>query len=222
MRTLAFDVYGTLIDTAGVTTCLESFVGDQATEFSNLWRQKQLEYTWRYGLMSAYEDFRACTKQALAFCCDQLDASISDENRQALMQVYLELPVFDDVIAGLDDMQAVGLKLYAFSNGVPADLSALLEHAGINGYFDGIVSVDDIKTFKPDPRTYQYFAEKSDTPIQDCWLVSSNGFDVCGARASGMRAIWVQRNKALGFDHWQYQPDHVVDGFAPINSLLAD
>ena len=94
MTTLAFDVYGTLIDTAGVTNLLGTMIADKATNFSNLWRQKQLEYTWRYGLMGEYRNFRVCTRQALDYCCEQLDAPLSEDNRNALMAQYLALPVF--------------------------------------------------------------------------------------------------------------------------------
>ena len=216
MTTLAFDVYGTLIDTAGVTTTLDQFIGARATEFSNLWRLKQLEYTWRYGLMGEYPNFRVCTSQALDFCCDQLECPLSDENKQVLMEKYLDLPMFDDVLEGLKSLKNKGLKMYAFSNGVPEDLEILLKNAGALPYLDGIVSVDPDKTFKPNPKVYQSFVTQSGEPTEQCWLVSSNGFDVCGAVAFGMKALWLQRNPAVKFDHWQYRPTKVVSKFEEI------
>jgi len=154
MTALAFDVYGTLIDTAGVTTSLRSLVGDKASQFSDLWRLKQLEYTWRYGLMGTYRNFRVCTRQALDLCCQHLGCELSDQDKAVLMQNYLELPVFDDVQEALQRLKDGGIPMYAFSNGVPEDLEKLLKHAQIIDFMDGIISVDDKQTFKPDPATY--------------------------------------------------------------------
>ena len=217
---LAFDVYGTLIDTMGVTNELESMVGDQATGFSTLWRVKQLEYTWRYGLMNVYRDFRICTRQALEYTCDQMELSLSQDQKLKLMQIYLELPPFADVVAGLEKLQALDLSMYAFSNGVPEDLNTLLINAGIAGFFDGVVSVNDVSTFKPNPETYFHFTERARVPMSQCWLISSNGFDVCGAKAAGMNAVWMQRNKAIKFDPWETQPDRICHNFEELAEIF--
>lgn len=220
MTTLAFDVYGTLIDTAGVTRSLTSLVGDKAVAFSNLWRQKQLEYTWRYGLMGHYQDFNVCTQQALAFSIDQLECEISKADQVSLMEGYLTLPAFDDVMDGLEALKSAGLDMYAFSNGRPDDLSALLQHAGIDSYLSGIVSVDPKQTFKPNPVVYQHFVDSCGAAREDCWLVSSNGFDVCGAIAADMKAIWIQRNTANRFDYWAQQPTETIDSFSKLKNIF--
>ncbi|MEM7195696.1 MAG: haloacid dehalogenase type II [Pseudomonadota bacterium] len=217
---LAFDVYGTLIDTAGVTARLETLIGDKARVFSDLWRMKQLEYTWRYGLMDEYHNFRVCTSQALEYCCRHLNAEIAEVDRQSLMQNYLTLPVFDDVVPALQAMKDRETDMFAFSNGVPSDLSDLLDHAGISEYFDGIVSVDEVSTFKPSPLTYRRFSERAGRPLSSCWLVSSNSFDVCGARATGMHAIWVQRNPGVTFDSMPHQPDAIVHNFSQLAEFV--
>ena len=220
MKTLAFDVYGTLIDTAGVTTTLRDMVGDQAIAFSTLWRTKQLEYTWRYGLMGIYRNFRICTRQALDFCCDQLECDLSEKDKSALMRKYLELPVFVDVFDGLEQLKSADIAMYAFSNGVPEDLQQLLTHAQIIDFMDGIVSVDVNKTFKPDPLVYQQFLEVAGSTPQNSWLVSSNGFDICGAKAVGMHAVWLQRSPAISFDQWEFQPDKTVTSFEELTNLF--
>jgi 2-haloacid dehalogenase len=132
------------------------------------------------------------------------------------MQIYLELPPFDDVPDGLERLRSLGAGMYAFSNGVPADLERLLDHAGLGSLLDGIVSVHDLETFKPDPSVYHHFAKKTGSGIADCCLVSSNGFDVCGAVSAGMPAIWLQRDPSVQFDHWEFQPTRVVSGFDEI------
>ncbi len=222
MTTLAFDVYGTLIDTAGVTGALEKLLGggerggkgkgkdaaNAAAEFSNHWRAKQLEYTFRYGLMDHYRDFRVCTRQALDYCCAALQADFSPREREHLMAQYLKLPAFDDVAAGLARLSDAGAEMYAFSNGLPDDLEQLLNHAGIRARFDGVVSVDEVATFKPNPAVYHHFLHRAAANPQDCWLISGNPFDICGARAIGMQAVWMRRNPAVVFDAWDFAPTH--------------
>ena len=226
MTTLAFDVYGTLIDTAGVTGALEKLMDDadaaatDAAKFSDEWRRKQLEYSFRYGLMGQYRGFRVCTRQALDHCCAQMQADFSPQARDDLMAQYLALPVFDDVAAGLARLSKAGVKMYAFSNGMPDDLEKLLGHAGVRDYFAGVVSVDEVSTFKPNPAVYRHFLKRARATARESWLISSNGFDICGARAMGMRAVWLRRNPAVVFDPWEFTPDRQVATFAEVAALF--
>ncbi len=222
MTTLALDVYGTLIDTAGVTGQLEKIIGDDAAaaDFSNLWRQKQLEYTFRYGLMAHYRDFRVCTRQALDYCCAHTHAEISIQQRDDLMAQYLKLPVFDDVIAGLDKLSCAGIKMVAFSNGVAHDLEKLLTHAGIRAFFANVVSVDEVSTFKPNPAVYHHLLKRTATSPADTWLISGNSFDVCGARACCMRAVWLRRNPVTVFDPWEFSADYEATNFAEMAAFF--
>ncbi len=220
MKTVAFDVYGTLIDTAGVVKALDSMVYDKAVPFSNLWRTKQLEYSWRYGLMGVYRNFRQCTEQALEHCCEVLECNLSSIQKSKLMQQYLELPAFDDIHGEIEKLHSSNIKLYAFSNGVREDVDQLLNNAGIHALLDGVVSVDEFRTFKPSPTVYQQFLVKTDCLADNCWLVSSNPFDVCGAVSSGWHAIWLQRNRGIKFDPWEFQPDYVVENFSEVVSRL--
>ncbi|MDH3454359.1 MAG: HAD-IA family hydrolase, partial [Desulfuromonadales bacterium] len=100
-KTIAFDVYGTLIDTAGIVTALETLIGDRAVPFSDLWRTKQLEYSFRRGLMQNYRDFSVCTRNALDYCCEALQVGLSDTERGSLLEAYRHLPAFDDAKQGL-------------------------------------------------------------------------------------------------------------------------
>ena len=187
---LAFDIYGTLINPHGVVDELGRHVGDRAQEFSNIWRDKQLEYTWRRALMQRYENFPVCTRQALDYTDALLQTSLDKAAKTSLMQVYRVLPAYDDVPASLRSLKDAGFRLYGFSNGVADAITGLLEHAGIDQYFDGVVSVDALQTFKPDPGVYHHVIEVTDCEAENCWLVSSNGFDVIGAVSAGMKAAW--------------------------------
>jgi len=214
--TLGFDIYGTLIDPHGVTVKLEKLIGDQANKFSQLWRGKQLEYTFRRGLMGNYENFAVCTRNALDYADAIFKTNISEADKQALMQVYRVLPAYDDVPDALARIRAAGFKMYGFSNGIAEDVSGLLEHAGISKFFDGVVSVDDVRTFKPSPDVYQHFVDSTGSDKANAWLVSSNPFDVQGAVSFGMQAAWLHRFKDVVFDPWGIEPTIAMDELVEI------
>jgi 2-haloacid dehalogenase len=193
--TLAFDVYGTLLNTHGVVSTLEKFIGNKALDFSKTWRDKQLEYSFRRGLMQNYESFAVCTRDALNFTSAYFKVNLSPEVKQELLEAYKILPAFDDVATGLAQANKAGFRMFAFSNGSAEAVEALLDNAGIRHYFLGVVSVDDVKSFKPNPGVYSHFLRKTGSVGTDTWLISSNSFDVIGAISFGMRAIWVKRSQ---------------------------
>ena len=204
--TLAFDIYGTLIDTNGVTEALEMLVGGQAGDISKAWRDKQLEYSFRRGLMRDYVDFGACTRQALDQVCLSFGIDISDQEKDGLMAVYRTLPVFGDVVGGLEILSANDYRMYAFSNGRADMVRGLLEHNSIGSYFDDVISVDEIKSFKPAPEVYRHFLKRTGSNLSDSWLVSGNPFDVLGAMSTGMNGLWLKRSPEAVFDPWDVEP----------------
>lgn len=199
-QTLAFDVYGTLIDTAGVVRQLSTMVGEAAPAFSQRWREKQLEYSFRRGLMGAYRDFSVCTHDALTFVSSEMSLPLTDEQVDLLMACYRQLPAFEDARRALPKLQALGHRIYAFSNGLAEDVAALLRYAAIDHLFLDIISADEIHTFKPDPAIYRHFSARCEMPVQRCWLISSNAFDVLGAAAVGFKTAWIRRNPTTSFD----------------------
>ncbi len=219
--TLAFDVYGTLIDTQGVVSTLQGMIGDKAGSFSQTWREKQLEYSFRRGLMEAYENFGVCTSQALAYTCEYYAISLTEAQRLELLASYAELPAFNDVAESLRRLEESGFQLYAFSNGSKIAVEQLLENAGIRLYFEDVVSCDDIRTFKPNPAVYAHFLKQSASSPEKTWLISSNPFDVIGAISAGMRAAWVQRSSAAVFDPWGIEPDVTIRGLDELHDSPA-
>jgi len=211
-QTLAFDIYGTLIDTQGVNKQLEHLVGDKAIEFSNLWRSKQLEYSFRRGLMRDYQDFSICTLQALQFCCKAMDVKISDSNIESLMQTYRILPAFSDVVPCLTLARSLNIQLVAFSNGSAEAVNELLQHAGIRDYFSEVVSVEELKTFKPNPDVYQYLLSRCQSNVAETWLVSGNPFDILGAANVGLHTAWIKRSNDAVFDPWGVNPTITLSG----------
>lgn len=205
-NTIAFDVYGTLIDPLAIGTDLGSLIGDRAPLFAAQWRDRQLEYSFRRGLMGVYEDFSECTRRALEHTCAVFDVDLQSDDRSALLARYRNLPAYPDVPAALARLREQGHAMHAFSNGLPSDLSELLNHAGIADLLDGVVSVHPVRSFKPDPAVYRHFVARTGAPIDSLWLASSNPFDVIGARAVGWQAAWVRRRPEAVFDPWEFQP----------------
>jgi len=214
--TLAFDVYGTLIDTHGVIVALEKHVGDKAAEFSQMWREKQLEYSFRRGLMKNYETFAVCTSNALDFTCESFKAQFTQQQKKDLLEIYRVLPAFEDVKEGLTSSKESGFRLFAFSNGSADAIEMLLSNAGIRDFFLDVVSVDEIKSFKPDPDVYKHFIKRADSDGANAWMISSNPFDVIGAVSAGMKTAWVRRSAETIYDPWGIEPTITVSSLTEL------
>jgi len=212
--TLAFDVYGTLINTNGVVDLLQTIVGDKAKAFSATWRDKQLEYSFRRAAMQNYVTFAQCTVHALDYTCAYYKVDLTTNQKADLMAIYAVLPAFDEVKEALTKFKEKGFRLFAFSNGKAEAVEKLLDNAGIKDMFLGIVSVDDLKTFKPNPGAYAHFLRTAEVNGEEAWLISSNPFDVTGSISAGLKSAWIQRSPEVIFDPWEIQP------MIKVNSLL--
>ncbi len=218
--TLAFDVYGTLIDPFGISTKLHEYVGDQAPQFAQIWRDKQIEYLFRRALMHEYRDFPTCTRQALEFTNERLLTDLSDAAKDTLMEKYRVLPPYPDIQNSLEMLKAANCRMYAFSNGHPDDLEHLLKHAGLSEHLDGIVSVHEVKSYKPDPAVYQHFLDSTDAKEKDTWLISGNPFDVIGAKVVGWKTAWLKRDPTAVFDPWDFDPTATIADLAELVDAL--
>lgn len=211
MAAIGFDIYGTLVDPLGMERHLRALVGERAAAFAARWREKQLEYTFRRGLMRRYVSFDVCTEQALRYVVAALGVDVSAADQMQLLEHYRTLEAFPDALPAIEALKAAGHTLVAFSNGVEETVRALLDHAGILPQLDGVVSVDDRQTFKPDPAVYDHLCQSVGSPANATWLVSGNPFDVIGAKAAGLNVAWVRRNPAAVFDPWGIEPDIVAE-----------
>jgi len=218
--TIAFDVYGTLIDTAGVTGDLTGMIGKLAPAFSDHWREKQLEYSFRRGLMQAYQEFSVCTRDALEYTCGKLSVQLTNDQKQELLASYRRLPAFPDALQALKTLRPLGHRLYAFSNGTAADVEQLLNQAGIGEFFFDIISVDEVKRFKPDPAVYHQFLKRAGAEASGSWLVSGNPFDVLGALACGFSSAWIRRNPETQFDPWGPLPTKTLADLSELPRAL--
>jgi 2-haloacid dehalogenase len=217
---LAFDVYGTLIDPFHMEEHLAAAFGDKAKQASELWRSKQLEFSFRRALMKKYQDFNVCTAQALQLVCEQFQIPLSEVEQQALLNQYSRIPAYPDAAAALKLLHEAGYRMVACSNGTEKAVRGLLEHAKLSPYIKEIVSVDGIRTFKPDPAVYEYLVERSHVKKEMVWMISSNPFDVIGAKSCGLRTAWVQRDAKRVFDPWEFKPDIVVGGLEKLAESL--
>jgi 2-haloacid dehalogenase len=156
----------------------------------------------------------------LTFAAKTFKVDLSYAARQQLLTDYLNLPTFSDVLPALETLKALGFRLLAFSNGVEKSLRGLLDNAGILSYFERVVSVDGIKTFKPNPDVYAHLVSRGGCSREEAWLVSSNPFDVIGAKAAHLKAAWVKRNPEAVFDPWEFEPDVVVGDLTVLAAAL--
>ncbi|WP_047865002.1 haloacid dehalogenase type II [Rubrobacter aplysinae] len=218
---IGFDIYGTLVDPLEMTHELRALAGDRAERMSELWRQKQIEYALRRGLMRDYQSFGVCTAQALRYAAEAVDVELPEAEERRLLEEYQNLRAFADVGPALEKMKADGHRMVAFSNGVEETARTLLERAGILDHLGGMVSVDDLGTFKPDPRVYEYLAQRLQSPVEQTWLVSSNPWDVIGAKTAGLRAAWIRRSPEAVFDPWEVEPDLVAGDLLELSRSLS-
>jgi 2-haloacid dehalogenase len=217
--TLAFDIYGTLVDPSSMASHLSRDVGDAAVAFAELWREKQLEYCFRRGLMRRYADFSVCTADALKFTCLRFKVVIDAERQTELMRLYQHLPPFDDALQTLETLRST-FRLFAFSNGTAAQVDAVLTNAGLRDYFEGIISVDEVQSFKPDPGVYADARCAMGAESSPLWLVSSNAWDIIGACAAGLDVAWVQRSENNIYDPWGIEPTITVQSLTDLVTAL--
>jgi 2-haloacid dehalogenase len=206
---LAFDMYGTLVDPADISRRLEQYLPEQGHRLAEVWRRKQLEYTFRLAAMERYQDFEQVTRKALDYTLATVGRELAPEQKDDLIERYNDLERFSDVEPGLERLKEAGHAMIFFSNGAPHMLEALMDSAELRPYFQGFVSVDEVKTYKPSPKTYRHAARRLGRPIGEVRLVSSNPFDDIGAQAAGMKSAWVDRSGGL-FDTLGPTPEIVV------------
>jgi 2-haloacid dehalogenase len=205
-QALVFDAYGTVFDVHAVIRRCDQFWPGKGAALSQLWRQKQLEYTWQRSLMRRYLPFSQITRDALAYSCEFLKLALDPAGEDALMQEYLKLAVYPDVPAALGKLKA---KKAILSNGSPDMLDPLVRQSGLQ--FDAVLSVDEVKLFKPVPEVYQLAVDRLGVAKEAIGFVSSNCWDALGAKSFGFTVVWINRGKAP-VDPLGFRPDKIVSG----------
>ena len=207
VRAIAFDAYGTLFDVHSVMAACREVTADPEA-LSLQWRAKQLEYTWLRALMGRYEDFWEVTQAALRFSLRRLAIEASEAQVGRLMEAYLSLSPFPEVPETLKALHP-RCALAILSNGSPRMLQAAVESSGLKPYLHHVISVDSLRTYKPNPAVYDLAHKTMGVPANTVAFVSSNSFDVIGAKAYGFRVCWCNRAGAP-LDELGFAPDVTV------------
>lgn len=198
IKAFVFDAYGTLYDVHSIHAVAEDAYRGRGEVITQIWRLKQLEYSWLRSLMDRYQDFRAITRESLAYTLDVLglryDAAVLDR----LTEAYQHLTPYPEAAESLAALK--GYQRAILSNGTQDMLDALVRNTGLAAHLDAVLSVDDVKAFKPNPRAYTVVGQRLGVAPEEVVFVTSNGFDVAGARAFGFHVARVERvsPEALG------------------------
>ena len=207
LKAFVFDAYGTVFDVHSVAELAEQFFPGQGKALSQLWRAKQIEYMYLRTLMARYIPHNENTESALVYSCKALGLKCDEARRAKLMDAYLRLTPYPEATAALDAV--AGHKRAILSVGTKPMLSAMVGHAGLSHRFDKLISVDPAKVYKPHPATYQLVLDELGVAKSEVGFVTSNYFDVAGAKAFGFHVFWINRSNAIP-DELGLLPDHVL------------
>jgi 2-haloacid dehalogenase len=191
IKAVVFDAYGTLYDIQSVAAVTEEAFPGYGEMITQVWRIKQLEYTWLRSLMRRYEDFSVITRDSLAYTLRILGLKHERGVFERIMDKYLHLDLYPDTKATLAAMQ--GRKLAILSNGSTEMLTALVRNSGLDRVLDATISIDSQRIFKPSPDAYSLIEMRLGVRPADVLFVSSNPWDACGAKAFGLNVAWIER-----------------------------
>ena len=218
IKACIFDAYGTLFDFNSAVDLCSKDIGDKSEELSNIWRQKQIQYTWLRSMMNKYADFWQVTGDALDYAMSAV--SIKNEPLQKnLMQLYKELEIFPEVNEVLNNIKNENLKIAILSNGTQEMLFNAINHSNLNRLIDMVISVDEIGVYKPSPKVYQLAINKLKLNPEEICFISSNAWDAHGASSFGFKVIWINRYQ-LPHEKIPTEPDKIISSLLPITNIL--
>jgi 2-haloacid dehalogenase len=208
LSAVLFDLYGTLLDVHSVAARADQLFPGQGAALSQLWRDKQLEYSRLRTLSNRYVPFTQVVEDALQHACDVLHLPLDSAGRGLLMHEFTQLTAFSDVIPALQRLVAADLTVGVLTNGDPGQIEDALHGAGLDEYFDVLLSADQARSYKTAPAVYELGPLTLGHPATELLLVSGNGWDAIGAKWYGYRSFWVNRAAAPA-DRLGAKPDGV-------------
>jgi 2-haloacid dehalogenase len=218
IKAIVFDAYGTLFDVRSANQGIERLFPGKGEAVGDLWRRKQLEYTWLRSLMGRYRDFWSVTNDALVYALETYRLPAGAEIRAPLLREYLVLQPFPEVPSILHRLRPRTLGI--LSNGTPGMLHAMVNHAGLGSYFAAVLSVDPVRIYKPFMGVYQLAPAVLGVRKENILYVSGNAWDAAGAKTFGFQVCWVHRSDAP-FDRLDAVPDLTVSSLDQLSALLA-
>ena len=213
IKVCAFDAYGTCFDINSAAKGLANKIGKDWLAFSSTWRTVQLEYTWLRSLMKRYVDFWKVTEDSLEYAMEShgIDKNFKNE----LLNLYKKLNPYPELKDCLKSLKSKKLKICVLSNGSPDLLKQLISNAGVQELFDDLISVEDVKIFKPDPQVYELVTKKYICKPEEVCFMSSNTWDIVGGGLFGYQTVWVDRfNKK--FDKLDYKPNMQIKNLSEL------
>ncbi len=217
-RAYVFDAYGTLFDVHAAIARHRAAAGAEADRFSEIWRLKQLEYSWTLTLSGRYVDFWTLTERALDYALARV-GSVDRALRPQLLDAYLKLDAYPDARAAVAALKTSGLSTAILSNGSPRMLGAAVEASGMAPILDAVLSVDAVRMYKPRREVYALVTDRFALRPEEIVFVSSNRWDVMGAAAFGFRPLWVNR-AGMPDEYAEYPPLRVVPDLSALASLV--
>ncbi len=214
IKAFVFDVYGTLFDVTAIKKECEEFYPGYGEKISQSWRSKQVEYFMLRQLMGNYATLYEITHHALKYALNEQGIEANEDNEKQLLEAYLHLPLYPEVADVLHQLK--DQKLVVFSNGSHDMLDPLVKNAELESLFSDLLSIDEIKQFKPTPASYEYALGKLGIESDEVLFMSSNGWDVSGAKSFGFQTAWINR-KNLPVEELDLEPDYI---FEDLNGLL--
>jgi len=207
IKAIIFDAYGTLFDVNSAAEKCKDKIGDKWESFANYWRTTQLEYTWLRTLMNRHKDFWLVTEDSLdkSMQAFKIDSSMRNE----LLDLYKVLSTFPEVKEVLNKLKKKNYKLAILSNGTPSLLKELVKSNNLDNVFDDIFSIEEVKTYKPDPKVYNIPIEKYQIQKNEVAYLSANTWDVSAGGNYGFNPVWVNRSNSI-FDNLDYVPKYQV------------
>lgn len=242
IKAFAFDAYGTLFDVQSVSQVTEEEFPERGDLITQVWRLKQLEYTWLRSLMGQYRSFWEISEESLVFTLNSIGLAFDDAKIARIMDKYLHLDPYPDTHATLDALQ--GNPLAILSNGNQDILDALVNNTGVAAKLSSVISIDSVKVFKPNDRAYELVEKNLGVAPADTLFVSSNAFDACAAKNFGFQVAWIERVTAqalsaeidaasvvgpstmfkmlrMQMENFDMEPDHRLKSLTDLASVLA-
>jgi len=207
IKAIIFDAYGTLFDVNSAAEKCKVKIGDKWEGFANYWRATQLEYTWLRSLMNRHKDFWQVTEDSLdkSMQAFKIDSSMRNE----LLDLYKVLSTFPEAKEVLNKLKKKNYKLAILSNGTPSLLKELVKSNNLDNIFDDIFSIEEVKTYKPDPKVYNIPIKKYQIQKNEVAYLSANTWDVSAGGNYGFNPVWINRNNSI-FDNLDYVPKYQV------------
>ncbi|WP_417455107.1 haloacid dehalogenase type II [Kiloniella sp.] len=217
IKAFVFDAYGTLLDVHSAVRKLSEELGPEAQSISDIWRTKQLEYSWLRSLMEAHSNFWTVTSDALTYALKYHDMEDQDLHAR-LMSLYLELTAYQDALSTLKEINKYKYTTLVLSNGSQEMLDKSLKSSGLQPLLNKAISIDDVQTYKPSPQVYKLATDYVECQPEEILFVSANAWDVAGANYFGFRVAWINRFKRPP-EVLPGRPEFIIDSLSELRQL---